>query len=167
MNDEAVFSSNLIVRLIQGENNPANDKNLQNDPENKPLEDENNLESTIDFVTDNSNNKNVNEPSVIDFVTNKQDQCQGFTSHTPVRVRDGPLLKGLNEYPAQLPRLGQLWTHVGSKSLIMQDYKTTTSAYHSSGILQKPSEGDVSGCHLDFQCFILLSFYMVYWVSLS
>ena len=76
MNDEAVFSSNLIVKLIQGENNPANNKNLQNDPENKPLEDENNLESAIDFVTDNSNNKNVNEPSAIDFVTDKRDQQQ-------------------------------------------------------------------------------------------
>ena len=39
--------------------------------------------------------------------------------------------------------------------------QTTTSAYHGSGILRKPSERDVSGCHPDFQCFILLSFYMV------
>ena len=85
-------------------------------------------------------------------------QCQGFTSRTPVRVRDGSLLKRLNEYPAQLPRLGQLRTRVGSKSLIMQDYKTTTSAYHGSGILQKPSEGDVSGCHPDFQCFYYFPF---------
>ena len=49
--------------------------------------------------------------------------CQGFTSRTPARVQDGSLPKGLNEYPAQLPRLGQLRTHVGSKSLVMQDYK--------------------------------------------
>ena len=49
--------------------------------------------------------------------------CQGFTGRTPVRVRDGSLPEGLNEYPAQLPRLGQLWTCVGSKSLVMQDCK--------------------------------------------
>ena len=49
--------------------------------------------------------------------------CQGFTGHTPVRVRNGSLPEGLNEYPAQLPRLGQLRTHVGSKSLVMQDCK--------------------------------------------
>ena len=49
--------------------------------------------------------------------------CQGFTSCTPVRVRDGSLPKGLNKYPAQLPRLRQLQTRVGSKSLVMQDYK--------------------------------------------
>ena len=53
----------------------------------------------------------------------KLDVCQGFTSRTPVRVRDGSLPKGLNKYPAQLPRLGQLRTRVGSKSLVMQDYK--------------------------------------------
>ena len=49
--------------------------------------------------------------------------CQGFTSRTLVRVRDGPLPKELNEYPAQLPRLGQLRTRVGSKSLVTQDCK--------------------------------------------
>ena len=49
--------------------------------------------------------------------------CQGFTGRTPARVRDGSLPKGLNEYPTQLPRLGQLRTRVGSKSLVMQDYK--------------------------------------------
>ena len=38
--------------------------------------------------------------------------CQGFTGCTPVRVRDGSLPKGLNEYPTQLPRLGQLRTRV-------------------------------------------------------
>ena len=70
VNDKAVFLSNPIVKPIQGENDPANNKNLQNDPENKPLEDKNNLESTIDFITNNSNN-NVNEPSAIDFVTDK------------------------------------------------------------------------------------------------
>ena len=50
-------------------------------------------------------------------------KCQGFISRTPVWVRDGSLPKGLNEYPAQLPCLGQLRTCVGSKSLVMQDYK--------------------------------------------
>ena len=50
-------------------------------------------------------------------------QCQGFTGRTPAWVRDGSLPEGLNEYPAQLPRLGQLWTRVGSKSLVMQDCK--------------------------------------------
>ena len=50
-------------------------------------------------------------------------QCQGFIGCTPAQVRDGSLLKGLNEYPAQLPRLGQLRTRVGSKSLVMQDYR--------------------------------------------
>ena len=49
--------------------------------------------------------------------------CQGFTSRTPVRVRDGFLPEGLNKYPAQLPRLGQLQTRVGSKSLVTQDCK--------------------------------------------
>ena len=49
--------------------------------------------------------------------------CQGFTGRTPARVRDRSLPKGLNEYLAQLPRLGQLRTHVGSKSLVMQDYR--------------------------------------------
>ena len=49
--------------------------------------------------------------------------CQGFISHTPARVRDGSLPEGLNEYPTQLPRLRQLWTHIGSKSLVMQDCK--------------------------------------------
>ena len=49
--------------------------------------------------------------------------CQDFTSHTPVRVQNGSLPEGLNEYPAQLPRLGQLQTRVGSKSLVMQDCK--------------------------------------------
>ena len=47
--------------------------------------------------------------------------CQGFTSRTPTRVRDGSLPKGLNKYPAQLPCLRQLRTRVGSKSLVMQD----------------------------------------------
>ena len=49
--------------------------------------------------------------------------CQGFISRTPARVRDGSLLEGLNDYPTQLPCLGQLRTHVGSKSLVMQDYE--------------------------------------------
>ena len=49
--------------------------------------------------------------------------CQGFIGRTPARVRDGSLPEGLNEYPTQLPRLGQLRTRVGSKSLVMQDYK--------------------------------------------
>ena len=49
--------------------------------------------------------------------------CQGFIGCTPARVRDGSLPEGLNEYPAQLPCLGQLRTRVGSKSLVMQDYK--------------------------------------------
>ena len=49
--------------------------------------------------------------------------CQGFIGRTPARVRDGSLPEGLNKYPAQLPRLGQLQTRVGSKSLVMQDYK--------------------------------------------
>ena len=48
--------------------------------------------------------------------------CQGFTGCTLARVRDGSLPKRLNEYPAQLPHLGQLRTHIGSKSLVMQDY---------------------------------------------
>ena len=47
--------------------------------------------------------------------------CQGFTGRTPAWVQDGSLPKGLNEFPAQLPHLGQLWTHIGSKSLVMQD----------------------------------------------
>ena len=49
--------------------------------------------------------------------------CQGFTGRTPVQVQNGSLPEGLNEYPAQLPRLGQLRTRIGSKSLVMQDYK--------------------------------------------
>ena len=49
--------------------------------------------------------------------------CQGFIGRTPARVQDGSLPEGLNEYPAQLPRLGQLRTRVGSKSLVMQDCK--------------------------------------------
>ena len=36
----------------------------------------NNLESAIDFVTDNSNNKDANKPSAIDSITDKQDQQQ-------------------------------------------------------------------------------------------
>ena len=56
-------------------------------------------------------------------ITQWLNMCQGFTSRTPVRVRDGSLPKGLNKYPAQLPRLGQLRTCVGSKSLVMQDCK--------------------------------------------
>ena len=47
--------------------------------------------------------------------------CQGFTGRTPTQVWDGSLPKRLNEYPVQPPRLRQLRTHVGSKSLIMQD----------------------------------------------
>ena len=50
-------------------------------------------------------------------------KCQDFTGRTPARVQDGSLLKGLNEYPTQLPCLGQLRTRVGSKSLVMQDYR--------------------------------------------
>ena len=49
--------------------------------------------------------------------------CQGFTGRTPARVRDGSLPKGLTESPVQLPCLGRLRTRVGSKSLVMQDYK--------------------------------------------
>ena len=60
--------------------------------------------------------------------------CQGFIGRTPARVRDGSLPEGLNEYPTQLPRLGQLRTRIGSKSLIMLDCKqlprlTTTLEY--------------------------------------
>ena len=47
--------------------------------------------------------------------------CQGFTGRTPAWVQDGSLPKGLTESPAQSPRLGQLRTRVGSKSLVMQD----------------------------------------------
>ena len=45
------------------------------------------------------------------------------SGRTPVQVQDGSLPKGLNEYPAQSPHLGQLRTRVGSKSLVMQDYR--------------------------------------------
>ena len=49
--------------------------------------------------------------------------CQGFIGRTPARVQVGSLPKGLNKYLVQLPRLGQPWTHIGSKCLVMYDCK--------------------------------------------
>jgi hypothetical protein len=66
VNDEAVFLSNPIAKLIQRENDPINDKNLQHDLETRALEAKNHQDDPGDFTTNNT----------IDFVTNKQNQQQ-------------------------------------------------------------------------------------------
>ena len=69
----------------------------------------------------NTGNMDYDTAEAIEELLGEGPNCQGFTGRTPARVRDGSLPKGLTESPAQLPRLGQLQTRVGSKSLVMQD----------------------------------------------
>ena len=86
VNDEVIFPSNPITELIQGENNLLAKKkptNLQHDLETKSLENEkqapeneneNHEDNLIGFVTNNPNN--FDSQTVIDFVTDKQNQQQ-------------------------------------------------------------------------------------------
>jgi Reverse transcriptase (RNA-dependent DNA polymerase) len=74
VNDKAVFLSNMIAKLIQGENNPINNKNLQHDPESRALEAKNHQDDPGDFATDNA--INFITDNAIDFVTDNQNQQQ-------------------------------------------------------------------------------------------
>ena len=84
VNDEVIFPSNPIAELIQGKNNLLAKKkpmNLRHDPETKSLENkkqapenENHEDNPNDFTTDNPNN--FDSHTVIDFVTDKQNQQQ-------------------------------------------------------------------------------------------
>ena len=77
------------------------------------------------------------DPKMLDGVLHG---CQGFISHTLARVRDGSLPKGLNEYLAQLPRLGQLQTRIGSKCLVTNDYKQPPRLTTAPDCLRNPQE---------------------------
>jgi hypothetical protein len=88
VNDEAVFLSNLIAKLIQGENNPINNKNLKCNPETRALEAKNYQDNPGDFATDNAidfitvNAIDLITDNAINLVTDKQNQQQNSLNQT-------------------------------------------------------------------------------------
>ena len=63
------------------------------------------------------------------------------------------------------------WVKNGPKMATMNDFNADlsilTSDYLGPELIMEISERNVSGCHPDFQSFLLLFFYMAYLVSLS
>jgi hypothetical protein len=85
-----------------------------------------------------------------------------------VALRLGPnrlWLQGLKEYSDSYLALDYLGPVLGSKCLVMQttgNYFRQSRTWTFRGDLRE----NVSGCHLDFQSFILFSFYVYSLVSL-
>jgi hypothetical protein len=91
--------------------------------------------------------------------------CQGFTKLHSGLGLNGLRPQGLKEYSVNYPVSDYLGPILGSKCLVMQttgNYLGLSQTRTFGGDLRK----DVSGCHPDFQSFILFSLYVYSLASL-
>jgi hypothetical protein len=91
--------------------------------------------------------------------------CQGFTKLHSSMGLNGLWPQGLKEYSDSYLVSDYLGPVLGSKWLVMQttgNYLRLSQTWIFGGSLRE----DVSGCHLDFQSFILFSLYVYLLVSL-
>ena len=109
VNDKVIFLLNPIAELIQGENNlstKGNPTNLQHNLEtkdgNKEPENKNYKDSTDDSVTDNPNDSD--SQTVINFVTDRQNQQQAFSNQT-IDIPEVPQNQTMNKPQSQRTRI--------------------------------------------------------------